>query len=66
VADNLVINNSDHNFSSHADNLRATQNEPQVVPTSGTDAAVLKNERAQLESGSLAATGRGLNANFQA
>jgi hypothetical protein len=66
MADNLVINNSDHNFSAHADNLRATQNQPQVVATPGTDAAVLKNLRAQLESGSLAATGRGLNANFQA
>jgi hypothetical protein len=66
MADNLVINNSDHNFSSHADNIRASDNQPKVVPTPGTDAAQAAHLRSQLESGALTSAGSGLNAEYSA
>ncbi len=63
---NLVLNNSDHNFSVPSDALRASADQTKVVPTPGTDAAVLSHERAQLESGSLNASGSGINAEYSA
>jgi hypothetical protein len=63
---NVVLNNSDHNFSSHAANLSANADQPKVVPTPGTDAAVVSNERSQLESGTLTSAGTGLNAEYSA
>ena len=66
MATNIVINNSDHNFSSHDDALRVDQNQPKVVPTPGTDAAVVSSQRAQLEAGTLTAAGSGVNAEYSA
>ena len=66
MSTNLVINNSAHNFSSHDDSLVVSQNQTKVVPTPGTDAAVLSKERAQLESGTLNASGAGINAEYSA
>jgi hypothetical protein len=63
---NLVLNNSDHNFSSHADNIRASDDQTKVVPTPGTDAAQVAHLRSQLESGSLTSAGSGINAEFSA
>jgi hypothetical protein len=63
---NLVLNNSDHDFSVQSDALRASEDQPKVVPTAGTDAAVASNLRAQLEAGSLTAAGAGINANYSA
>ncbi len=66
MSTNIVINNSDHNFSAHDDGLAVSQNQPKVVPTPGTDAAVLSHERAQLESGTLTSAGAGINAEYSA
>jgi hypothetical protein len=63
---NLVLNNSDHIFSSTVNALSADANQPKVVATPGTDAAVLGQERSQLESGALTASGRGINAEYSA
>jgi hypothetical protein len=63
---NLVLNNSDHNFSVISAQLQAATDTPQVNPTPGTDAAVVKSLRAQLESGALTQSGQGINANFSA
>lgn len=63
---NLVLNNSDHTFSAISDTLRASDDQPKVVPTPGTDAAVAANLRSQLESGALTASGSGINANYSA
>jgi hypothetical protein len=71
VVQNLVLNNSDFNFSAPSDQLRASQDTPKVVATPGTDAAVLANLRGQLESGSLtpgalAPAGKGIHAEYSA
>ena len=63
---NLVLNNSDHAFSVQSDAIRASFDQAKVVPTPGTDAAVLSKERAQLEAGTLTAAGTGINAEFSA
>jgi hypothetical protein len=76
VIQNLVLNNSDFNFSAHADQLRASDDQTKVVPTAGTDAAVVSTLRAQLESssltggppthGALHSSGNGINAEYSA
>jgi hypothetical protein len=66
MVQNLVLNNSDRVFSSISDTLRASNDQPKVVPTPGTDAAVTSNLRSQLESGALTASGSGINANYSA
>ena len=63
---NLVLNNSDHDFSVQSDAVRASQDQTKVVATPGTDAAVVSNERAQLEAGALTSAGAGINANYSA
>ncbi len=66
MVQNLVLNNSDHNFSAIADQLRASADQTKVVPTPGTDAAVLHTQLAQLESGALTQSGSGINAEYSA
>jgi len=63
---NLVLNNSDHAFSSQWSSVQASDDQPKVVSTPGTDAAVLSHERAQLESGTLTSAGTGVNAEYSA
>jgi hypothetical protein len=68
---NLVLNNSDHDFSVLSAQLQASDDQTKVVPTTGTDAAVVSNERAQLESGALpggvlAYAGSGIHAEYSA
>jgi len=63
---NLVLNNSDHNFATQWDQVRASDDQTKVVSTPGTDAAVLSHERAQLEAGTLSAAGAGINAEYSA
>ena len=53
MVQNLVLNNSSHDFSAHSDAVRASEDQTRVVATPGTDAAILSNLRAQLESGAL-------------
>jgi hypothetical protein len=66
VIQNLVLNNSDHDFSMQSVQLQASADQTKVVPTPGTDAAVVSNLRAQLESGALTAAGTGINAEYSA
>jgi hypothetical protein len=66
MVQNLVLNNSDANFSMWADGLRREQDTVKVVASDGTDAAVVSTLRSELESGTLAGMGRGLIANFTA
>jgi hypothetical protein len=66
MVQNVVLNNSDHNFSAASDALRANADQTKVVPTPGTDAAVNSHLRSQLESGSLTAAGTGINAEYSA
>jgi hypothetical protein len=66
MVQNLVLNNSDHTFSVISDQLRAAADQTKVVATPGTDAAVVGQLRADLESGALAASGSGINANYAA
>ena len=71
MVQNLVLNNSDFNFSAQSDQLRASDDRAKVVATPGTDAAVLSNLRAQLESGALpggalAYAGSGIHAEYSA
>jgi hypothetical protein len=66
MVQNVVQNNADHNFSASSDAIRAHQDQTRVVATPGTDAAVLHRERAQLESGALTASGRGIHAEHSA
>jgi hypothetical protein len=66
MVQNLVLNNADHNFSAISDQIRASIDQPTVVATPGTDAAVVAQLRSQLESGALAASGQGINANYNA
>jgi hypothetical protein len=71
MVQNLVLNNSDFNFSISSDQLRATQDQPKVVATTGTNAAVVADLRGQLESGALpggalAYAGSGIHAEYSA
>jgi hypothetical protein len=66
VIQNLVLNNSDHNFSVISAQIQAQTDQPKVVATPGTDAAVNANLRAQLESGALTSSGQGINASYSA
>ena len=66
MVQNLVLNNSDATFSAWADGLRAQEDTTKVTGSAGSDAAVAAELRSELESGSLAAFGRGLVANFTA
>jgi hypothetical protein len=66
MVQNLVLNNSDFNFSSWADGLRREEDTVKVVASDGTDAAIVSSLRSELESGTLAGMGRGLIANFTA
>jgi hypothetical protein len=68
---NLVLNNSDHDFSAQSAQLQARDDQTKVVPTAGTDAAVVSGQRAQLESGALpggalAYAGSGVHAEYSA
>jgi len=66
MVQNLVLNNSDHAFSAQWDALRASTDQPKVVATPGTDAAVASSLRGQLESGALTASGKGVSAEYSA
>jgi hypothetical protein len=66
MVQNLVLNNSSHNFSSISDGIRAAQDTPKVVATAGTAAAISGSLRGQLESGALVASGQGINAEHSA
>lgn len=76
MVQNLVLNNSDVNFSSHWDQVRASQDTTKVVASPGTDAQVVSTLRAELESSQLAGgprvdsalhfQGAGINANYKA
>jgi hypothetical protein len=63
---NLVLNNSDHAFSAQWSQLQASDDQPKVQATPGTDAAIISHERGQLESGTLTAAGTGVNAEYSA
>jgi hypothetical protein len=63
---NLVLNNSDHNFSAWADGLRVEEDKTKVTGSPGSDAAVLGEERAQLEAGTLTSAGTGIHAEHSA
>ena len=54
MVQNVVLNNSDVNFSSQWDQVRASQDAPKVVATTGSDAQVVSSLRSQLESSTLA------------
>jgi hypothetical protein len=66
VVQNLVLNNNDYALSAASDALRQSQDQPKVVPTPGTAAAVLSNLRGQLEAGTLTSHGQGLHAEYSA
>jgi hypothetical protein len=76
MVQNVVLNNSDVNFSSQWDHVRAAQDRPRVVATPGTDAEVVANLRAELQSSHLAGAplvdtelqleGSGINASYKA
>ena len=66
MVQNLVLNNSDHNFSAHADAIRISDDQAKVVSTPGTDAAIVSRERGQLEAGTLPSAGTGVNAEYSA
>lgn len=61
MVQNVVLNNSDHNFSVQDDAVRAQFDQPTVQGNPGSAAAVRKQDLAQLESGALTAAGQGLN-----
>lgn len=63
---NLVLNNSDFNFSAQDNQIRANFDQAKVVATPGTDAAQVAHLRAQLESGALTSAGSGINAEYSA
>jgi hypothetical protein len=63
---NLVLNNSDHAFSSQWSQVQSSDDQPKVVATPGTDTAILARERGQLESGTLTSAGTGVNAEYSA
>ena len=66
MVQNLVLNNSDFNFSAQSDQIRQSFDQTKVVPTPGTDAAVLAKERGQLASGALTQAGSGINVEYSA
>jgi hypothetical protein len=66
MALNVVLNNSSHAFSVYDDTARAEFDQPKVTGSDGSDAQIAASLRGQLEDGSLAASGRGLIADFQA
>ena len=66
MVQNLVLNNSDHNFSVISAQIQASADRPSVVPTPGSAAAVAAQLRSALESGALTASGQGINANYSA
>jgi hypothetical protein len=66
MGDNLVVNNSAHNFSTHDLSIETNANQTKVVSTPGTDAAILTHLRSQLESGTLTSAGNGINAEYSA
>ena len=66
MVQNLVLNNSDRAFSAVSDQLRANDDQAKVIATPGTTAAVVANLRGQLESGALASSGSGINADYSA
>lgn len=66
MGNNIVLNNSAHDFSVQDESIRVNLNTPKVVPTPGTDAAVVSKDRAQLEAGALKASGTGINAEYDA
>jgi hypothetical protein len=61
MVQNLVLNNSDHNFAVKVDATRAAMDQTTVQGNPGSAAAVRKNDLSQLESGALTAHGQGLN-----
>jgi hypothetical protein len=63
---NLVLNNSDFNFSAPSAQLQQSFDQAKVVPTPGTDAAQVSKLRGQLESGTLTQAGSGINAEYSA
>jgi hypothetical protein len=66
MVQNLVLNNADHNFSVISAQLQSAADQPTVVATPGTAAQVAASLRAQLEAGTLAAAGQGINADYAA
>ena len=66
MVQNLVLNNSDHNFSVISAQVQQQTDQPKVIASPGTDAAINKALRAQLESSALTASGQGINANYSA
>ena len=66
MVQNLVLNNSDFNFSEPSVQLQQNFDQTKVVPTPGTDAAQAAHLRAQLESGALTQAGSGINAEYSA
>ena len=66
MVQNLVLNNSDFNFSAKSDAIRASFDQTKVVATPGTDAAQVANLRSQLEAGTLTSAGTGINAEYSA
>lgn len=66
MALNLVLNNSDFNFSAHANALAANFDQPKVQATPGTDASQAAKDRSALESGTLTSAGEGINAEYSA
>jgi hypothetical protein len=66
MVQNVVLNNSDHAFSVLNDQVRQTFDQPTVVATPGTDAAVVAQLRADLESGALQSAGAGIHTNTSA
>jgi len=66
MVQNVVLNNSDHDFSMQSVALQASQDQAKVVATPGTDAAQVSNLRGQLESGALTAEGKGILAEYSA
>jgi hypothetical protein len=66
MTQNLVLNNSDHAFSAQWSGVQASDDQPKVVATPGTDASIVSHERGQLESGTLKSSGSGVNAEYSA
>ena len=68
MVQNLVLNNSDHDFSVSMDNLSAPSAiTPKVVATPGTDAASRRRRIARSwKSGTLTAAGNGINVEYSA
>ena len=66
MVQNIVLNNSDHNFSVISAQIQTQADQTKVVATPGTDVAVNASLRAQLESGALASSGQGINASYSA